>query len=127
MLEAVGPLQTLIEERERIQESMETPSPELQKDIDTLNRALTLVRGASRKLLDGHEPKLVRNAIFEILREAAGPVYYREITERLQERGVPVSGRNKHRTVAAHLSTDDRFVIAERGYWTLASRKRSEA
>lgn len=65
------------------------------------------------------EPKQLRNAIHDLLREVGEPLHYREMLARLQERGVAINGKSPTRTLSAHLSNDFRFLPVGDGKWGL--------
>lgn len=65
--------------------------------------------------------KLVRNTMTLILREAKQPLHYREVYRRLKGLGVEVNGVDPLKTLAAHLSNDERFARVGGGYWGLSS------
>lgn len=65
--------------------------------------------------------KNLRNEMVQILRDAAQPLHYTELRNRLESRDVAINGVDKNKTVGAHLSNDTRFKKLGRGMWALAS------
>lgn len=65
--------------------------------------------------------KNLRNEMVQILRDAAQPLHYTELRNRLESRDVAINGVDKAKTVGAHLSNDTRFKKLGRGMWALAS------
>jgi DNA-directed RNA polymerase delta subunit len=65
--------------------------------------------------------KELRNTMWDILREEGRALHFRDIYERLAERGARVAGKEPHRNVGAHLSADERFISLGSGIWGLAS------
>lgn len=68
------------------------------------------------------ETKLVRNSLYEVLREAGGAMHGRELLDALSARNIEVVGQDPLNNVRSHLSHDQRFRPIGGGHWDLASR-----
>lgn len=97
---------------------------EMDRILEDLEPAL-LRLSAMVKPEPTQQPKLIRNSMALILRAERKPLHYRELLDRLVDSGVEVNGADPSRTVNAHLSNDERFVKAGRGYWGLSSWPKS--
>jgi len=61
---------------------------------------------------------------YDILIQAAKPLHYRELLQKIEEQGIHIGGRDPGSTLIAYLGRDKRFakvkVDNKRGYWQLS-------
>ena len=92
---------------------------DLDKRLESLHIALRFFEDMSEETESDSYAKEIRNNIHDILVEER-PQHRTTIYERLQERGVHVSGQDPINNVGAHLSVDTRFKNVDRGTWDLS-------
>ena len=94
---------------------------ELDQEIAGLERIVGQLNGkSSPPPSEGTYTAELTAAIHELLIEER-PLHRKVILERLEIKGIFVSGQDKLRTLSAHLSQDARFTPTERGFWTLVA------
>ena len=98
---------------------------ELTEKIEELERILSIRDGTTNLPSKGTYAEEITTAIHDVLLEER-PLHRRELLRRIQGKGVHVGGADKLKTLSAYLSTDDRFVAAERGEWTLKRKPSPE-
>ena len=63
------------------------------------------------------EPLTIKNAIYNVMVKADGPLTRTQILDRLEAAGFQVPGKSPINTMSAALSADERFINIERGVW----------
>lgn len=120
-------LRTEVEQVERSREQLQRALRAMDKRRDLLMELLahyeteSVGTPAEETRAADMPAKLVRNAAVEVLRDS-GPLHYKMILVRLEERGISVNGKDPARNLNAHLSNDERFVSLGEGRWTLTAR-----
>lgn len=61
---------------------------------------------------------------YELVRETEAGLYYKDLLERLTERGIVVPGQDPAANLIAHLTRDERFVRTARGTYGLRGTHR---
>lgn len=111
---------------------LENEAQRLTLEREATDRRLTAIRVILSAYADASidadsiraEPKSLRNELVAILQETGHPLHYKELYERLLERGITVNGKDPAKNVGAQLSNDMRFQKVGGGRWVLASQTR---
>lgn len=98
---------------------------QLRAELDDAERATAglhqaLVAMGVAGVVDGKElsGNRLRNELYDLLREIDPDhegVHYQELTQRLLDKGLAISGQNKANNVRAHMSNSPRFQTLGRG------------
>jgi hypothetical protein len=95
---------------------MEEGEPEASQK---LAQAWSQIQGGAELTVVERKPP---DIAYEILIQEAKPLHYRQLLERIRERGVLIGGRDPGCTLIAYLGRDKRFIKAPqlgRGYYQL--------
>lgn len=100
---------------------LEAERNRIDEDIKAYHRVLARTERAEGIGQPVSAAKAVVNEMWRILEEEGQQLHYKQIYQRLIDRGIQVPGRDPLKNVGAHLSADKRFISDGAGHWRLAS------
>ena len=116
----------IVKELKRKLEQVEAQLSELTEVAASLRKVISVYeKEALEASANPQEPtRPLGDEMKAIIEEAAEPVHYKVIYERLKLRGVRVPGTDPAKNVGAHLSGDSRFVSLGAGLWDIRARSK---
>lgn len=112
---------------EELEKSKKFPEEGLQH-IDALLRLEGIVLNDIRNNSVTHsafalnDGSSITNAVFNLLEKMHKPIHYKELTKKIQRKGIIIPGKNPSATLLSRINRDERFKrIAKRGTYALAT------